>query len=134
MERVVTIDRAGASVAYPFSRLKQLRVIHDGAAPEPIVIFWAAGTASAVDAAEFGQGRDVGAVGVFDPRLGPDTLKFEPAGDDGFRDTTSGTTWNLFGQAVSGRLRGHQLRKIPHGNHFWFAWAAFRPDTRLASK
>lgn len=20
---------------------------------------------------------------------------------------------------------------VPHGNHFWFAWVAFRPDTRI---
>lgn len=134
MERVVTIDRAGTSVAYPFGRLKQSRVINDRAGPEPIVIFWTAGTASAVDAAEFGQGRDVGAVGVFDPRLGADTLRFEAQGNDGFRDTATGTTWNLFGQAVSGPRRGQQLLRVPHGNHFWFAWAAFRPDTRLALK
>lgn len=132
MERVVTLDLAGAAVAYPFSRLRREAVIQDSAGGEPVVIFWAAGTASAVDADEFGRGRDVGAVGVFDPRIDGQRLDFEPTSDGRFRDRSSGTVWNLFGQAESGPLAGQTLRPIAHGNHFWFAWAAFRPEARLA--
>jgi hypothetical protein len=134
MERVVTIDRTGTSVAYPFGRLRQTRVINDTVASHPIVVFWVAGTASAVDAADFGQGRDVGSAGVFDRRLGSQTLVFEPVGHDAFRDTMSGTTWNHQGLAIAGPHKGKQLQPVAHGNHFWFAWAAFRPDTRLAAK
>lgn len=134
MERVVTLDRADGSVAYPFARLRQTRVVNDRIGAEPVVVFWAAGAASAVDAGEFGQGRDVGAVGVFDRRVGADTLTFEAVGSDGFRDTASSTTWNLFGLAVAGPRKGQQLRPVAHGTHFWFAWAAFRPDTRVGPK
>jgi len=132
MERVVTIDLAGAPVAYPFSRLRREEAVHDSAGPLPLVVLWTAGTASAVDSDEFGQGRDVGAVGVFDRRLDGRLLAFEPIGGGRFRDTASGTIWNLLGQAESGPLAGRTLRPIPHGNHFWFAWAAFRPEARLA--
>jgi len=38
---------------------------------------------------------------------------------------------HLLGRATSGPLRGSQLRPIPHGNHFWFAWGVFKPATRI---
>jgi hypothetical protein len=53
------------------------------------------------------------------------------ATDDGFADTETGSTWNLFGEAVSGELAGAQLRAVPHVDTFWFAWAAFLPDTEI---
>lgn len=133
MERVVTLELAGRPAAYPFGRLQREQVIHDAAGGEVVVVFWAAGTASAVDTDAFGQGRDVGAVGVFDPRIDDQRLQFKPIGGGRFQDTATGTIWDLFGVARAGPLAGRQLRPIAHGNHFWFAWAAFRPETRLAS-
>jgi hypothetical protein len=35
----------------------------------------------------------------------------------------------VLGQAVAGPLAGTQLTPIVHGDHFWFSWAAFKPDT-----
>ena len=134
MERVVAIQLAGTAVAYPFSRLQRDQVVEDRVGSEPVAIFWAPGTASAVDLSDFGQGREVGAVGVYDARLDQELLRFEALGEGRFRDLASGSIWNLVGRAESGRHAGRQLRAIPHGNHFWFAWAAFRPDTRLALK
>ena len=34
-------------------------------------------------------------------------------------------------QAVDGELKGTHLDPVQHGNHFWFAWAVFRPDTKV---
>jgi hypothetical protein len=133
MERVVAIELAGTAVAYPFSRLRRELVVQDAVGGERVVVFWAPGTASAVDSSAFGQGRDVGAVGVFEARIGDQVLRFEPTGDGRFRDTGSGSIWNLVGRAVSGPFAGRRFRPIPHGTHFWFAWAAFRPETRLAT-
>ena len=28
-------------------------------------------------------------------------------------------------------LAGRQLEPVVHGNHFWFAWAAFAPETTV---
>ncbi|RME58163.1 DUF3179 domain-containing protein, partial [Candidatus Parcubacteria bacterium] len=39
--------------------------------------------------------------------------------------------WNILGQAVSGELAGSQLTPVTSINHFWFSWAAFRPETRV---
>ena len=48
-----------------------------------------------------------------------------------FMDEKTGSIWNLLGQAVEGELRGKRLTPVPHDNTLWFAWAAFKPDTRI---
>ncbi len=42
-------------------------------------------------------------------------------------------TWSrqFIGQAIDGLLAGSQLTPIVHGNHFWFAWGVFKPDTLI---
>ncbi|MDX1663238.1 MAG: DUF3179 domain-containing (seleno)protein, partial [Candidatus Promineifilaceae bacterium] len=46
-------------------------------------------------------------------------------------DDQTGSVWNILGQATEGPLAGEQLAAIPHGDHFWFSWAAFRPETKI---
>ena len=58
-------------------------------------------------------------------------LTFEEVDDGEFRDTQTGSTWNLTGRAIEGELAGTQLTEVVHGNHFWFAWGTFRPDTEV---
>ena len=134
MERVVAVTSISESVAYPFSVLRDVPVVNDDFDGKPIVIFWAPGTASALDRAKIADGRDVGSSGVFLRRVGNRDLTFESAGDHHFRDRETGTKWNILGRAVEGELEGTELQPIPHGNHFWFAWGAFRPDTRVFRK
>ncbi len=131
MERVVAVSLADETVAYPFSSLEKKRVVNDAIAGQPLVVFWAPGTASAVDNARTASGRDVGSSGVYDRRLSGRVLSFEPASDGLFRDRQTNSTWNIFGHAVAGPLAGSKLDPIPHGNHFWFAWAVFMPETRV---
>lgn len=130
-ERVVTIEGEGEVLGVAFSRLQEARVINAAAGERPVAVFWAPGTASAVDRGEIAAGRDVGATGVYDRRFEGRTLTFEPAGDGRFRDRQTGTVWNVLGRGVEGPLTGRRLVPIVHGVPFWFAWAAFRPDTRL---
>ncbi|MFQ5529687.1 MAG: DUF3179 domain-containing (seleno)protein, partial [Gemmatimonadota bacterium] len=54
---------------------------------------------------------------------------FDAAGDGRYSDRETGSTWDLAGQAVDGPLTGSRLTPVPHGNHFWFAWTAFRPGS-----
>jgi len=52
--------------------------------------------------------------------------------DDGrITDEQTGTEWNVLGQAVSGLQTGSQLTPVVSINHFWFSWAAFKPETRI---
>lgn len=54
-----------------------------------------------------------------------------PSGANRFRDRETGNTWDLVGRAVAGPLRGARLTPVPAGDYFWFAWAVFRPETRV---
>jgi len=74
--------------------------------------------------------RDVGQTAVYDRRVGTRVLTFHPV-QGGFRDRETGSGWTLAGRAVDGPLQGQRLKPIPHGNHFWFAWAVFRPRTEV---
>jgi hypothetical protein len=133
MERVVALAEGDSSVAYSMTALEERPVINDTFVGRPIVVLWAPGTASALDASSIAEGRDVGSTGVFGRELGGRVLTFESAGPGSYQDTETRSTWNVFGRATSGPLSGRRLDAVPHGNHFWFAWAVFMPDTRVES-
>jgi hypothetical protein len=128
MERVVAVTLNGLDLAYPYSLLSAAGVIHDHQAGQDLVVFHLGGTSSALGAAVIAEAADVGATGVFDPNLGGRPLTFRRDGDK-IVDEETGSSWNILGQAVEGPLTGEQLQPIIHGDHFWFAWAAFKPDT-----
>ena len=129
MERVVAVE-LGVGWAAPFSALREARVANAEVKGTPLVALWSPGAASALDAAEIARGRDVGQTAVYDRRVGTRVLTFHPV-KGGFRDRETGSGWTLAGRAVDGPLKGQRLRPIPHGNHFWFAWAVFRPETEV---
>lgn len=130
MERVVTVDLDGESVAYPFEVLAKERVVNDQVGGTQIVVLFKPGTKSALDAGLFENSRDVGAGVVFNREVGGQLLTFRLDGDQ-FRDQETGSTWDITGRATSGPLSGKQLQPVVHGNHFWFSWAVFRPETRV---
>jgi hypothetical protein len=37
----------------------------------------------------------------------------------------------LLGLAIAGELAGTKLEPVVHANHFWFAWAVFKPATQI---
>lgn len=129
MERVAALD-VGDGWVVGFGALAHLAAVNASFAGTDLVVLWEEGAASAVDRRSISGGRDVGQSAMFDRRLGERVLTFERA-EDGFRDHETGSTWNLAGVALEGPLAGERLTPIPHGNHFWFAWIAFRPDTEL---
>lgn len=117
-------------IAYPFTQLSHQRVIHDRIGATDIVIFWKAGSNSALDAAEIDKSKDVGMAAMFIPRLKGRVLTFRADGQR-FLDNETRSEWNIFGQAVAGELSGEMLEQVNAFPHFWFAWAAFYPDTRI---
>lgn len=129
-ERVISVVQGDTSVAYPFSELAQARVIHDQIADTPVVVFWQEGTTSALDQAVIAESTDVGGAGIFSREVAGRVLDFA-WNDETFIDEQTGSTWNLLGQAVAGELEGNQLTPVVHDNTLWFAWAAFKPDTRI---
>ncbi len=134
MERIVALELGDEVRAYPFSSLSDVSVMNDRVAGRDIVVLWAPGTASAVDNETIAEGRDVGSSGVFDRRVDGRTLVFEASGDGRYRDRQTGSTWNILGRALAGPLEGRRLTPIQHGNHFWFAWAVFRPNVEVVRR
>ncbi len=130
MARVLTLDQGGEAVAYPYDILSSLGAVNDTVGGQRVVVFWAQGTASALDSAEIPEGRDVGAAIAYSAIVDgqPLTLEFV---NGIFRDKETGSEWDILGRAVAGALAGKQLTELPAINHFWFSWAAFRPETRV---
>jgi hypothetical protein len=130
VERVVTVSLADEAVdiAYPLTLLSAEGVINDTQGSQDLVVFHTSGTSSALGAGVIAQGEDVGATGVFDPNLDGRKLTFRKDGEH-IIDEETGSTWNILGQAVDGPLAGQELAPVVHGDHFWFSWAAFKPET-----
>jgi hypothetical protein len=130
MERVVSISFEDLDIAYPVSILSEVGVINDTQGDLDLAIFHTFGTTSAFYNPFAQRFDDVGATGVFSPIVNGQMLTFSKEGDDIVDDQT-GTVWNILGQGIEGPLAGEQLETILHGDHFWFSWAAFKPDTLL---
>ena len=107
-----------------------LRAINDTVGGRPVVVLWQAGTVPALDRTQIAGSRDVGAAAVYSPVVDGRRLTFRAEGD-GFVDAETGSRWTLLGRATAGPLAGRRLEPITHGTHFWFAWAVFKPNTRV---
>jgi hypothetical protein len=136
-EHVLAATIEGKSVAYPFAMLAKEKVVNDTVGGEAVVALWQPGAASALDKFSIDISRDIGMAALYNRKLGNRVLTFK-ADDKGLiQDEQTKSTWNVFGTAIAGELKGQGLQPMIAAPHFWFAWAAFRPDTTvygLASK
>jgi hypothetical protein len=128
--RVLALEFDGESVAYPYDLLSEKSVINDRVGGLDVAIFWATGTASALDAGVIAEGQDVGSAVAYDRILDGKLLSFRFDGEKIF-DNETDSTWDILGRAVAGPLSGERLREVVSVNHFWFSWAAFKPETRI---
>ena len=124
--RVLTIESDGESVAYPFDLLQAELVLNDSIGALDIVAMFDADVFSGFQAGS--SERIAGATTVFNRNIGDRTLTFESE-DSLFIDQQTNSTWNSSGEGVAGPLAGQRLIPILHANHFWFAWAVFKPET-----
>ena len=132
--RVLGVSVGGRWMAFPYDVLQReatggFSVAQKRVGKREVVVFWKQGTASALDQPEIAASRLVGSATAYDPRSGG-LLHFE-ADPQGFLDRETRSRWDVFGRAVSGPLRGAQLKALPAVDHFWFSWAAFFPDTEI---
>jgi hypothetical protein len=130
MARVVVVKVGDAAVVYPVSTLAEEVAVNHEVDGIPVAVFYQAGTASAVDARTINEGRDVGSAVAYLRTVDGQTLTFRRDGD-GFVDVETGTRWTFLGEAVSGALKGLWLERAVSYTPFWFAWAAFAPDTPI---
>jgi len=111
--------------------LAEAIVINDTVGGVDVVAFWQPGATSALDQSSIDASRDVGMAALFSRQLDGQTLTFSGDASGAIRDDQTGSVWNVFGTAVDGELSGNQLRQELAFPHFWFAWAAFRPETSI---
>ncbi len=129
-ERVLAVTIGEVSAAFPFGVLRSERVVSYTLNGQEMVILFKPGARSALGAQSIADAADVGATGVFDPNLDGEKLRFRAEGEH-FVDRETGSVWNILGEAIDGPLAGKKLTPIVHANHFWFTWAAFKPDTTI---
>ncbi len=132
VERVSAFDLGSGAVAYSFPFLAENPVVNDVIAEQPIVIFFDNETESAFRSREqSGNFSVVGSTTAYLREVDGRVLTFS-AGEGGvIRDDQTGSTWSRFGMATGGEFEGTELFPVIHGDHFWFAWASFKPDTKL---
>ncbi len=129
-ERVLALELDGDAIAIPFSALAETPVVETTVGGQPVVAFWRAGTRTALGAEEIRDATDVGSAAAFVPELDGEPMRFE-ARDGRIVDVGTGSEWSVLGRAVDGPLTGAALEPVVGGSHFWFAWAAFQPGTRV---
>ena len=137
LERVLGLERGDEACAFPYSELEKRgrsgrSAVNSQVGDEPVAVLWSAGSVSVLDAPEIEQSRDVGAAAAYSRALGERTLTFRAA-DSGVVDDETGSIWTIFGTAFRGRLSGTRLGPVDAHDSFWFAWAAFHPQTKLWS-
>jgi hypothetical protein len=116
-EPIVGIEAGGAHRAYPLAALAKERVINDQLGSEPLLVVYV---------------PESDTVTAFSRRVGAGTLTFEARGDSReLVDAETGSRWNSYGECLAGELRSSTLKVIVGVRQFWWAWAAFHPDTDI---
>lgn len=124
--RVLGYFGRDGAIAYPLERLAEVGVVNDRIGGEPVVVLWQGGAVSL-----FTSAIETGSAGLYKATLDDGTVLNFVSTDGVIQDEQTGSTWNVFGTATAGDLSGTQLQQINAFPHFWFAWAAFRPDTLI---
>jgi hypothetical protein len=132
-ERVVTLGEGSDGIAFPHSLLRLAGVASETVEGEPVVVFWEPRVARLSGDLIIDDDQGVGSTGVFSPVVDGRALAFVRSGVAGapIVDAQTNSTWTITGRAVDGPLSGTQLQPVAHADHFWFAWAAFVPQTRI---
>jgi hypothetical protein len=130
MARVLTIDAGAEAMAFPYSTLAEVGLVNGEVGGQAVLVVWQPGVASPLNTSFTGAGRDVGAAAAYSRELDGQVLDFYAQGGE-IVDEQTGSRWDLFGRALEGELAGAQLEAVVSINHFWFSWAAFRPDTQI---
>jgi hypothetical protein len=128
--RVLTVELNNEAVAYPYETLSGVHVVNDSVGGDEIVVIWQAGVASPLDRRDTATGRDVGTGAAFSREVNGNILTFT-FDNANIKDDQTNSTWDIFGKATAGELTGSQLSPVVAINHFWFSWAAFKPETTI---
>ena len=131
LERVLGVEVCGERAAYPFSAFADRSVVNDTVGGKRVVaVFDAVALSPFPYYGDEPVSRAAGAATAFYAELDGRALTFR-AQNGALTDDETGSKWNALGEAVDGELAGRRLAPAGYANHFWFAWAAFHPDTSV---
>lgn len=130
LQRVLGYQGDDVTKAYPLNILGDEKVVEDSLEGREVVIFYQPGQVSALDNAVIERSKEVGSAAIFVPQVDGQKLTFRYENGE-ILDNETNSTWNIFGQAVAGKLAGTRLEPVFSRVDFWFAWAAFNPNTQL---
>lgn len=122
-DKIVGIHDAADAVAVPEASLRNKLAMQFVLAGNPIVVMY--DTESKTPS-------------VYRAALEGKSLSFRVRRDGGqtrIEDAETGSVWSpLEGRAIKGPLLGQQLKRVPYLHSFWYAWSAYRPETRVVRK
>ncbi len=130
MERVLGVAKGNDAVAFPFLYLKSQALVQTTIADLAVLIISKSGMASAVDKRNIHESKDVLAAAAYSRMVNNQQLDFELK-DNNIIDIQTNSTWNMFGEAIDGELKGARLKQIDRGVYFSFAWLDFYPDSLI---
>lgn len=118
-ELVLGVVVGDTYVTYPLDELTQTEgVLNETVAGAQIVIFYDARAVSAI---------------AFSRVVGDQVATFERIDGSEFlvRDSETGSTWDMTGQAVSGPALGGSLAFVASYISEWYGWSAYHPSTTI---
>ena len=130
LDRAVGVVQNKVQKLYPFPVFAVKPVIEDMIGKQYYVIFSRKGLFSVLDEAEIVTSKKGYAATIWDRKLDGKILRFHEK-DGRILDKNTGSEWNMLGQAVTGPLRGSQLRCLSTGHYFMRSWLAFYPDAEI---
>lgn len=119
-EMIAGLSVGNETMAFPITTLRVARVVNERLGGVPVVVIHQPSSDTTT---------------AFEARANGKVLIFEAANADASLIVDSGTrtTWDAYGLAVKGPLKGTRLKPLILIPEFWFAWSQFRPGTRLFS-
>jgi quercetin dioxygenase-like cupin family protein len=117
-EMIAGLTAGSETMAFPIAAMRTARVANERVGGVPVVVIHQPSSDTTT---------------AFEARVSGKVLTFEAANADASAvvDTGTRTTWNAYGLALRGPLKGTQLKPLILIPEFWFAWSQFRPGTRL---
>ena len=116
---VIGISLKNKSIAYPFAALQRQSPIMDDIGGVPILVV---------------LGEDNRSARAYERTLEGRRLEFfKKTEGSGWQlvDAETGSVWNFEGKATAGPLTGHQLKKVPVLEDYWFDWRLYHPATAV---
>jgi len=119
-ELIAGLAVGNETMAFQIAALQKTRVVNERLGGVPVVVIHQPASETTT---------------AYEARVKDRVLRFDEAnaGATSVVDRETHTTWNAYGLAVKGPLKGTQLKPLILIPEFWFAWSQFRPGTRLFS-